>query len=92
MAGNFEGIKTRKFGIEIEMTGLTRCQAAKAISRVLGGDVVHEGGSYDKYIVKDSKNRDWSVVYDGSIRCYNADGDHASKSYSVELKFSCAGI
>lgn len=85
MAGNFEGIKTRKFGIEIEMTGLTRCQAAKAISRVLGGDVVHEGGSYDKYIVKDSKNRDWSVVYDGSIRCYNADGDHASKSYSVEL-------
>ena len=85
LAGNFEGIKTRKFGIEIEMTGLTRCQAAKAISRVLGGDVVHEGGSYDKYIVKDSKNRDWSVVYDGSIRCYNADGDHASKSYSVEL-------
>ena len=91
MAGNFEGIKTRKFGIEIEMTGLTRCQAAKAISRVLGGDVVHEGGSYDKYIVKDSKNRDWSVVYDGSIRCYNADGDHASKSYSVELNSPVLG-
>ena len=29
MAGNFDGIKTRNFGIEIEMTGLTRCQAAK---------------------------------------------------------------
>lgn len=85
MASNFEGIKTRKFGIEIEMTGLTRCQAAKAISRVLGGDVVHEGGSYDKYVVTDSKERNWSVVYDGSIRCYNANGDHASKSYSVEL-------
>ena len=85
MASNFEGIKTRKFGIEIEMTGLTRCQAAKAISRVLGSEVVHEGGSYDKYVVTDSKERDWSVVYDGSIRCYNANGDHASKSYSVEL-------
>ncbi len=85
MASNFEGIKTRKFGIEIEMTGLTRCQAAKAISRVLGGEVVHEGGSYDKYVVTDSKERNWSVVYDGSIRCYNANGDHASKSYSVEL-------
>ncbi len=39
------------------MTGLTRCQAAKAISRVLGGDVVHEGGSYDKYIVKDCQKQ-----------------------------------
>jgi len=85
LASNFEGIKTRKFGIEIEMTGLTRCQAAKAISRVLGSEVVHEGGSYDKYVVTDSKERNWSVVYDGSIRCYNANGDHASKSYSVEL-------
>lgn len=85
MASNFEGIKTRKFGIEIEMTGLTRCQAAKAILRVLGSEVVHEGGSYDKYVVTDSKERNWSVVYDGSIRCYNANGDHASKSYSVEL-------
>lgn len=67
------------------MTGLTRCQAAKAISRVLGGEAVHEGGSYDKYVVKDSKERDWSVVYDGSINCYNANGDRACKSYSVEM-------
>ena len=45
LAGNFDGIKTRNFGIEIEMTGLTRCQAAKALSGVLGGEVVHEGGA-----------------------------------------------
>ena len=31
MPGNFDGIKNRKFGIEIEMTGITRCEAAKAI-------------------------------------------------------------
>ena len=49
MAGNFEGIRTRNFGIEIEMTGLTRCQAAKAIAKVLGGTAHHEGGSYDEY-------------------------------------------
>lgn len=67
------------------MTGLTRCQAAKAISGVLGGEVVHEGGTYDKYTVKDIKSRDWSIVYDGSINCYNANGDRASKSYSVEM-------
>lgn len=53
LAGNFEGIKTRNFGIEIEMTGLTRCQAAKAIAKVLGGTPNHEGGTYDKYTVDD---------------------------------------
>ena len=51
MAGNFDGIKTRKYGIEIEMTGLTRSQAAKTMAKVLDGSVEHEGGSYDKYVV-----------------------------------------
>lgn len=85
MSSNFDGIKTRKYGIEIEMTGLTRSQAAKAMAKVLDGSVEHEGGHYDKYVVTDSKNRKWAIVYDGSINCYNADGDHASKSYSVEM-------
>ncbi len=81
MSKNFEGIKTRKFGIEIEMTGLTRSQAAKAMAKVLDGSVEHEGGSYDKYVVTDAKNRKWAIVYDGSINCYNASGDRASKAY-----------
>ena len=51
MSKNFEGIKTRKYGIEIEMTGLTRSQAAKAMANILDGSVEHEGGSYDKYVV-----------------------------------------
>lgn len=85
MAGNYEGIKTRSYGIEIEMTGLTRSHAAKAISAVLGNEPVHYGSSYDKYTVKDEKGRDWSIVYDGSIRCVNRNGESASKRYSVEL-------
>ena len=60
MAGNFDGIKTRRFGVEIETTGITRCSAAKAIQKVLGG-------SYDKYTVGDSKGRRWQIVYDSSI-------------------------
>ena len=91
MAGNFEGIKTRNFGIEIEMTGLTRCQAAKAIAKVLGGTPNHEGGTYDKYTVRDEKGRDWSIVYDGSIKCVDANGNNASKSYSVELNSPVLG-
>ena len=91
MAGNFEGIKLRNFGIEIEMTGLTRCQAAKAIAKVLGGTPNHEGGSYDKYTVDDEQGREWSIVYDGSIKCVDANGNHASKSYSVELNSPVLG-
>ncbi len=91
MAGNFEGIRKHNFGIEIEMTGLTRCQAAQAISKVLGGRINHEGGSYDKYTVKDEKGRDWSIVYDGSIHCVDASGNHASRSYSVELNSPVLG-
>ena len=59
--------------------------AAKAISKVLGGAAEHLGGSYDKYIVRDSKDRKWSIVYDSSIRCTTKDGTPASKKYSVEI-------
>ena len=69
MAGNFEGIKTRNFGIEIEMTGLTRCQAARAIAKVLGGTAFHEGSNYDKYTVDDEQGRTLSIVNDGSVKC-----------------------
>ena len=73
------------------MTGLTRCQAAKAIAKVLGGTPNHEGGTYDKYTVRDEKGRDWSIVYDGSIKCVDANGNNASKSYSVELNSPVLG-
>lgn len=91
MEGNFEGIKTRNFGIEIEMTGLTRCQAARTIAKVLGGTAFHEGGSYDKYTVDDEQGRTWSIVYDGSVKCVDANGNSASKSYSVELNSPVLG-
>ena len=85
MSGNFDGIKRRNFGIEIEMTGLTRCQAAKAAAKTLGGQVSHNGGYYDKYSVSDSKGRSWSFVSDSSIICKNRNGEAASRAYSVEL-------
>ena len=47
MSGNFEGIKTQKFGVEIECTGLTRENAAEAVAKVLGGSPDYFGGSYD---------------------------------------------
>ena len=85
MSGNFEGIKQQKFGVEVECTGLTREAAAKAISKVLGGTPEHLGGSYDKYNVRDSKDRKWSIVYDSSIKCVDKNGCSASRNYAVEL-------
>lgn len=57
MSGNFEGIKTQKFGVEIECTGLARAAAARAIGKVLGKTPEHFGGSYDKYYISDDKGR-----------------------------------
>ena len=85
MSGNFEGIKTQKYGVEVECTGLTRADAAKAISKILGGSPEHLGGSYDKYNVRDSKDRKWSVVYDSSIKSVDKNGCSASRYYAVEL-------
>lgn len=85
MASNFEGIKTQKFGVEVECTGLTRSAAAKAVAKVLGGSAEHYGGGYDRYDVYDSKNRLWKIMSDASIRCTNRNGHPASKLYSVEL-------
>ena len=48
MAGNFDSIRQRRFGVETEMTGITRCSAAKAIQKVPDGSIDHVGGSYDK--------------------------------------------
>ena len=85
MAKNFEGIKNQRYGVEIECTGLTRSSAAKAVAKVLGGSPEHYGGSYDRYDVKDSKNRTWKIMSDASIRCTTKNGSSASKLYSVEL-------
>ena len=85
MSGNFEGIKTRGYGIEIECTGITRNQAAKAIAKTLESQAVNEGGFYDKYTIKDSKDRKLSILYDGSIKCVDKNRNSASKLYSVEL-------
>lgn len=47
MSENFERIKTQKFGVQIEYTGLTRENVAKAVAKILGGSPDYFGGSYD---------------------------------------------
>ena len=80
--------KATRFGIEIEMTGITRKDAALAAQTVLGGELLYGGSYYDTYELKTSDGRIWKFTYDGSIRCETKRGgtkESASRLYSVEL-------
>lgn len=78
-------MRSQNFGIEIEMTGLTRCAAAKIIAGYFGSEAVHVGGVYDTYTVRDNQNRQWKLVSDASIRCRNRRNESVGKEYSVEF-------
>lgn len=78
-------MRSQNFGIEIEMTGLTRVAAARIIAEYFGTQATHVGGGYDTYTVRDTRNRQWKLVSDASIRCRNRSNRSASRDYSVEF-------
>ena len=73
---------TKRFGLEIEFTGITRQKAAEVTAHYLGGttDNTHKVTAPD--------GRVWKVMYDGSLHCQKKEGRRtvsANDSYSVEL-------
>ena len=78
-------MRSQNFGIEIEMTGLTRSAAARIIAGYFATQATHVGGAYDAYTIRDEQNRQWKVVSDASIRCRNGNNRAASRDYSVEF-------
>lgn len=78
-------MKTQTFGVEIELTGITRCQAANTIADYFHTTKTHTGGYYDKYEVIDNKGRKWTAMSDGSIRTEKKDGTSANFEYSCEI-------
>ena len=61
------GMKDQCFGVEVEMTGITREQAAQALAEYFGTTPCHYGGSYDGWSVKDPEGKKWKLVSDASI-------------------------
>jgi len=55
-------VKSQNFGIELEMTGLTRAASAKIIAGHFGTQATHIGGAYDTYTVQDGGDRRWKIV------------------------------
>lgn len=76
---------SQKFGVEIELTGITRCAAAKVVAGYFSTQATHVGGGYDAYVVRDNQDRQWKIVNDASIRREARGGRSASSLYSVEL-------
>ncbi len=61
-------LKDQYFGCEIEMTGITRQQAAEAVAALFGTMArPHESRTYDPWEVTDNEGKTWRFVYDSSI-------------------------
>lgn len=63
-------MKTQTFGVEIEMTNLTRPQAAQIAADYFGtgrARDTHSRNGYDAWSAWDTQGREWKFVRDGSI-------------------------
>jgi hypothetical protein len=84
-------MKDQRFGIEIEMTGLSRQRAGQVLSEHFAVRLYHDGGGYDIYSVLDSQNRKWKIMSDASIheecRRGAADGTYRVEFVSPICKY-----
>lgn len=69
-------IREQRFGIEIELTGITRSSAARAVAGYFGTRSDHVGGGYDAYHVVDGEGRTWKVMSDSSLRTEKREDGH----------------
>ena len=60
-------LREQRFGIEIEMTGITREKAAEVTAEYFGTRTHYVGTYYDTYAAIDSQGRQWKFMSDASI-------------------------
>lgn len=84
---NIDLIMNTTVGVEVEMTGITRENAARVAAAVLGGQASYQGGAYGKWVCIDQRGREWAFVYDASIQAVDNRGRQANNrgEYSCEL-------
>ena len=63
----YDMMKKQNFGVEIELTGITREQAANVIATYFGTQAHYLGTYYKTYGATDRKGRTWKAMSDGSI-------------------------
>jgi len=77
-----------RFGIEIELTGITRTRAAEIAAEYLGGSISITGDFYGTHHINTPDGRIWKFMSDGSITCQRKENRQivsAGNDYSVEL-------
>lgn len=81
-------MRTQRFGIEIEMTGITRKKAAETIAAYFGTESFYLGTYYKTYGAKDRQGRTWKATYDSSIIAQKKSGGRtvqAADEYKCEI-------
>ena len=81
-------MRTQRFGIEIEMTGVTREKAAEAIAEYFGTESFYIGTYYKTYGAKDRQGRTWKATFDSSIIAQKKSGGRtvgANDTYKCEI-------
>ena len=80
-------LKNQLFGVEVEMTGITREKAARLVAEVLGTTPSHpESNCYHTRTIADQAARKWKIMRDSSIEAIRNDGtSEPLDEYRVEF-------
>lgn len=80
-------LKNQLFGVEVEMTGITREKAARLVAGVLGTTPSHpESNCYHTRTIADQAARKWKIMRDSSIApIRNDDTSEPLDEYRVEF-------
>ena len=88
-------MKSQNYGVEIELTGITRQKAAEVIATYFGTTSDYAGSYYNIYTATDRQGRIWKAMSDGSIRPErtvdsnrrSADSDYACEVVTPILRY-----
>lgn len=80
-------LKNQLFGVEVEMTGITREKAARLVAEILGTTPSHpESNCYHTRTIADQAARKWKIMRDSSIEAIRNDGtSEPLDEYRVEF-------
>ena len=80
-------LKNQLFGVEVEMTGITREKAARLVAEVLRTTPSHpESNCYHTRTIADQEARKWKIMRDSSIEAIRNDGtSEPLDEYRVEF-------
>lgn len=78
-------MKSQNFGVEIELTGITREAAANVIATYFGTSARYVGEGYQTWMATDAQGRRWKAMRDGSIRPERKTGNANIDEYRCEV-------